>query len=219
MGVIGREEADTQLIFQKRVDPVERSARTASRDLDAVIINHDPESFLAKFCGHLSRRLANEDPRISPAARRDDLHPGSRSLRHEVAELVGRVALGGRRIGRDHDRPGRHLPDAERRPVSDPAAINHATMSTPICTPVLYCRGRLKRRRDCMSLPSSLRRVRESPGILLQSRAVFNRLDDDAGATRRHSKNPSVSPLRKACASGKRRESPTFPTLRKGEGG
>ena len=65
MGVIGREEPHTQLIFQERVNPVERSARTAPRDLDAVIVNHDPESFLAKFFGLLSRRLANEDPRLS----------------------------------------------------------------------------------------------------------------------------------------------------------
>ena len=44
-------------------------------------------------------------------------------------------------------------------------------------------------------------------------RAVFNRLDAEPGATRRHSKNPPVSPLRKG---GKRSDAADFPPLAKG---
>jgi len=116
VGVIGREEAYTQHIFQERVDPVERSARTTSCDLDAVLLNHDPEGFLAKVFCLPSRRFTNKDPRISRSARRDDLYPGSRSLRHEVAEFVRRVALGRCRIRRDRDWLGSHLPDGDIGP-------------------------------------------------------------------------------------------------------
>ena len=150
VGVIGREKAYTQRIFQKRVDPVERSARTASCDLDAVIVNHDPEGFLAEVFGLPARRFANEDPRISRSARRNDLHPGSRSLRHEVAELGRRVALGRCRIRRDHDRPGRHLPDGDIGP-SGLATIKIAAINIPIRAPDLSCRREDDDKNRCMS--------------------------------------------------------------------
>ena len=52
-----REEANTQLIFQERIDPIERAARTAPGDLDAVVANHDPEGFLTEVFGLLSAAL------------------------------------------------------------------------------------------------------------------------------------------------------------------